>query len=198
MAPLLTDARKTTADLLAMPDDGIERWLIDGQIREVGKIADEQMTVGGKLHTQTESQVVYVLKTWLEPQPRPRGRVYSGEVGVRLREDPDTTVGIDVVYAAKELVEVADRDTETTILAGVPTVAVEILSPSTRHETTRSKIRLYHAVGVPQVWIIDPDLRTVTVPRAGRPPVLLNEEDELDGGPDLPGFRVSVAKLFDV
>ncbi|MFO0848801.1 MAG: Uma2 family endonuclease [Gemmataceae bacterium] len=192
MAPILADTRKTTADLLAMPDDGVERWLIDGQIREVG------MTIRNKLHTRVESRVSYHLERWLEGQPAPRGSVHAGEVGVRLRQDPDTTVGVDVVYLDPRGAAANAGNDDSTILVGVPTLAVEILSPSTTHEVIRGKTRLYHAVGVSQVWIIDPDLRTVTIPRAGRPPVLLNEEDELDGGPELPGFRVPVAKLFDV
>lgn len=197
MAPILADTRKTTADLLAMPDDGVERWLIDGQIREVGTAGRNQV-IGNKLHTRVKSRVSYHLERWLEGQPVPRGSVHAGEVGVRLREDPDTTVGIDVVYLDPGAAAANAGNDDSTILVGVPTLAVEILSPSTTHEAIRGKTRLYHAVGVPQVWIIDPDLRTVTIPRAGRPPVLLNEEDELDGGPELPGFRVPVAKLFDV
>lgn len=72
--------------------------------------------------------MVYALKTWLEPQPRPRGRVYSGVAG-----------------------------------------------------SASGKTR-----------------RAVTIPCVGRLPTRLNEEDELDGGQELPGFRFPVVKLFDV
>lgn len=44
---ILADVPKAATDLLAMPDDGIERWQIDDQIRVV------RMTIRYKLHTQT-------------------------------------------------------------------------------------------------------------------------------------------------
>jgi Uma2 family endonuclease len=46
------------------------------------------------------------------------------------------------------------------------------------------------------VWIVDPDLRTVTVHRPQTPPVLFNTLQELTCEPELPGFKVPVAHLF--
>ena len=96
--PAAAPARQTTRDLLALPDDGIERWLIDGVITEVG------MTRRNKFHSQVESNVSFALEAWSRAQPAPRGDVYSGEVGVILRPDPELTVGIDVVYLNAEQV----------------------------------------------------------------------------------------------
>src|SRR2546423_3479603 len=86
----------TTEELLALPEDGIERDLIRGQLRELG------MTRRNRRHSETEPSVVAVLKEWLKRQPEPRGTVLSGEAGFRLRRDPDTTVGIDVAYISAE------------------------------------------------------------------------------------------------
>jgi Uma2 family endonuclease len=46
---------------------------------------------------------------------------------VRLRRDPDTTVGIDVVYVSAEVT--ARQTDEATLIDGVPVLVVEILSP---------------------------------------------------------------------
>lgn len=181
----------TTADLLAMPDDGIERWLIDGQIREVG------MTIRNKHHTLVQSRVNGELEIWLRAQPKPRGTIHAGEAGVRLRHDPELTVGIDLVYLAAEVSARVMADDSTTIIDAVPTLAVEILSPSDTIENVRAKITMYRSVAVPLVWVIDPYMRTVSVLRPGRPPSPLNEEQELDGDPELPGFRILVARLFE-
>jgi len=180
----------TTADLLALPDDGVERWLIDGRIVEVG------MTTRNKFHTRIESRVSHLLETWLEGQPEPRGSVHAGEAGVRLRKSPERTVGVDVVYLAPEVSAVVMADEETTIIDAVPTLVVEILSPSDVKEATTRKLKQYRDAGVPMVWVIDPDFRTVTVHRPGARPVMVNDSEELDGGDALPGFRVPVARLF--
>lgn len=183
--------RQTTEDLLALPDDGVERWLVDGQIVEVG------MTIRNKHHTRVEFHLCRVFGRWWESAPQPRGMFHAGEVGVILREDPELTVGIDAVYLNAEQAVRNEGDDETTILVGPPTLAVEILSPSAVVENLRRKIDHFMACGVPLVWVIDPHFRTVTIHRPQHPPVLLNEQQELDGGADLPGFRVPVARLFE-
>ena len=188
--PIPTKGRATTADLLALPDDGVERWLMDGEIVEVG------MTRRNKHHSRVEARVCHLVGAWMEAQPEPRGSAHSGEAGVRLRRDPEATVGIDLVYLAPDLSARAMADTETTIIDDVPTLAVEILSPSDTVENLRWKIDLYREVGVPQVWVLDPHYHTVTVYRPTGEPVMLNATQELDGGAELPGFRVPVARVF--
>jgi len=188
--PPRADKLYTTADLLAMPDDGVERWLIDGRIVEVG------MTVRNKHHTRLQSRVSHLLESWLDGRPEPRGSVHAGEAGVRLRRDPDLTVGVDLVYLAPDVSARVMDDEETTIIDAVPTLAVEILSPSDTIENVRTKVDGFRAAGVPITWVIDPHFRTVTVHRPDQPPVLLNETQNLDAAPELPGFSVPVAQVF--
>src|SRR5438067_992819 len=64
----------TTEELLALPDDGVERWLIRGQLRE------KPRTVRNRWHSRTLICVAYVLENWLRQQPEPRGSVLGGEV----------------------------------------------------------------------------------------------------------------------
>jgi Uma2 family endonuclease len=191
--PVAAPLRATTADLLAQPDDGVERWLVDGKIKEVG------MTIRNGHHTFVESEVVYHLQTWRKALPRPNGRVHSGEVGVTLREEPSLTVGVDVVYLNGEQAarNPPAADGETTILVGPITLAVEILSPSDTIENIHRKLRWFAACGVPVAWVLHPYQRTVAIHRPGVPPVTLNEQQELDGGAELPGFRVTVGRLFE-
>lgn len=68
------------------------------------------------------------LELWLREPPPPRGQVLGGEAGVRLSRDPDSTVGIDVVYVSADVV--VRQTGETSLIDGVPTLAVEILSPN--------------------------------------------------------------------
>jgi Uma2 family endonuclease len=189
--PATAKARATLADLLALPDDGTERWLLHGEIVEVG------MTIRNRTHARVETRVGQAIANWIDAQPAPRGAVFSGEAGVRLCDDPEVVVGVDVVYLAPEVAATALADATTTIIAAVPTLAVEILSPSDTVEHLQTKIDTYRDAGVALVWVLDPHFRTVTVYRPTGEPVMLNASQELDGGTDLPGFRVPVARLFD-
>ena len=153
------------------------------------------MTVRNRFHSRVLIRVGKFLDNWLDEQPQPRGQVLGGEAGVRLRHDPDTTVGIDVVYVSPEVIV---RQTEdTTLIDGVPTLAVEILSPNDTVEDINEKLAIYRHARVPLVWIINPYDRTVTVHRLDREPELFNVNQELSGEPHLPGFRVPVAQLFE-
>lgn len=198
MAIAEAPALMTTEQLLALPDDGVERWLIRGQLREkpamVGQLRGKKMTVRNRWHSRTMIRVGYVLESWLLGQPEPRGSVLGGEAGVRLRRDPDSTVGIDVVYVSAEVA--ARNPNDTTLIDGAPVLAVEILSPNDTVEEIHEKIDEYLTAGVPLIWIIDPRRRTVTIYRPGQEPEFVNARQELSGEPELPGFRVRVADLF--
>jgi len=82
----------TTEELLAIPEDGTDRWLIAGELRE------RPMTKRNRFHSRTMARVTRFLDSWLDDQPEPRGQVLVGEAGVILGHDPDTTVDIDVTY----------------------------------------------------------------------------------------------------
>ena len=75
---------------------------------------------------------------WLEAQPQQRGRVLAGEAGVILSRDPDTSAGIDVTYIIAEVM--ARQFDATTMIKGVPTLVVEVLSPNDTIEAVNEKI----------------------------------------------------------
>ncbi|ETW97066.1 MAG: hypothetical protein ETSY1_24105 [Candidatus Entotheonella factor] len=184
----ITTALMTTEELLALPEDGIDRELIRGVLRE------KEMTRRNRQHARTEARLTYLLESWLDTQPEPRGQVFSGEAGCILQRDPDTTVGIDVVYITAEM---ASRQSDsTTMIEGAPLLAVEILSPSDRQQDINAKVDEYLTTGVAVVWIVDPHFRTVTVYRADAEPVLFNVDHHLSSEPHLPGLSISVRDIF--
>jgi Uma2 family endonuclease len=77
-----------------------------------------------------------------------------------------------------------------------PDLAVEVLSPSDRTTEVLVKVQMYQESGVPLVWVVDPDLETVTVIARDKPTVILTGNDDIDGGEVLPGFSVAVAEIF--
>ncbi|MFO0893105.1 MAG: Uma2 family endonuclease [Isosphaeraceae bacterium] len=182
-------APMTTADLLALPDDGTERWLIAGELRE------RPMTRRNKYHSRTTTRVAYLLEAWLVGQPEPRGWVLTGEAGLILRRDPDSTVGVDVAYVGPEVI--GRQDETSSLIEGPPILAVEILSPGDTVEDVHEKVGEYLRCGVALVWILNPYDRTVKVHRPGAEPELFNARQDISAEPHLPGFRVAVARLFD-
>ncbi len=188
MSTAVVPATMTTEEMLAMPDNGVERWLIEGRLRE------KPMTVRNRWHSRIMARVTRFLDVWLDSQREPRGQVLCGEAGCRLRRTPDSTVGIDIVYISAEVA--AQQTDETTLIDGVPILAVEILSPSDTQEEINEKIDAYLRAGVALVWVIDPHDRAVLIYRPGEAVIAVNVLQELTAEPHLPGFRVRVAELF--
>jgi Uma2 family endonuclease len=184
----------TTEEFLALPDDGVERWLIQGQLREKHPQGNGSMTVRNRTHSRIMTRVSKFLDNWLDEQPQPRGLILCGEAGVRLRRNPDTIVGVDVVYISAAVA--SQRSEDTTLIDGVPILTVEILSPNDTQEEINEKTDGYLAAGVALVWVIDPHHRTVEIFRPGAEPEQVNSRQELVGEPELPGFRVAVSQLF--
>src|SRR5215210_4325509 len=130
----------TTEQLLALPDEGKERWLSCGELRE------REMTRRNRGHSRVEGKIAHLLHKWMEGRPQPRGEVLVGEAGVRLRRNPDTTVGVDVAYVSPQVADADPRDER--FLDGVPVLAVEILSPSDKEDEINEKVKSYIEAGV--------------------------------------------------
>jgi Uma2 family endonuclease len=82
------------------------------------------------------------------------------------------------------------------IIPVAPDLAVEILSASnTRGEMAR-KLAEYFQAGTRLVWYIDPETRTAQAFADVDRCTNLTENDELDGGDVLPGFKLRLADLF--
>ncbi len=181
------ESQMTVEEFLALPDDGTDRELIRGELREQPK------TVRNRFHSESMCSVGWLLANWaIGQQVRPR--IVSGEAGFILRTEPHTVVGIDVAVVSAETM--ARQTDETALIDGVPLLAVEILSPSDTMEAIHEKEQLYLECGVPLIWVVDPFDRTVKVREQGEPPRLFNEQQVLTADPHLPGFQVAVKDLF--
>lgn len=178
----------TTEQLLALPDDGVDRDLIRG------KLVEKPAAPRNRRHSRTEANLACLLERWLELQPDPRGEVLCGGVGLQLRHDLDTTVGVDLAYISAETVELTPEDAY--LIDGIPILVVEILSPNDQQEDILSKLGEYLDCGVKLVWLAEPVFRTITVFRPDTEPQMFNSTQELSAEPHLPGFRMPVAAAF--
>jgi Uma2 family endonuclease len=178
----------TTEQLLALPDDGKERWPIAGEVRE------KETTRRNRGHSRVQAKIAYLLRKWMETCPGPRGEILVGEAGVRLRRNPDTTVGVDVAYFSADSAD--SHAADEGFIEAIPILVVEILSPSGKQEEINEKLKSYLAAGVKLVWIVDPTFQMITVQRGDAKPELFHTDQSIAADPHLPGFNVAVADVF--
>lgn len=179
----------TSEDLFAMPDEGMEREIIRGELRERPVLRRNQ------LHSIVLMTIGRLLGTWIQACNLVGGKVAGGEAGIRLRRDPESTVGVDVAYFSPEQWATMPRDQPW--FEGPPVLAVEVLSRSDKHEDIIEKVELYLECGVQVVWIVDPDFQTVTVHRPTVRPAAYGEDEILDVSPELRGFQIAVSEFFN-
>jgi Uma2 family endonuclease len=82
------------------------------------------------------------------------------------------------------------------IPALVPDLAVEVLSESNTEAEMGRKLKEYFEAGVHLVWFVDPEARTTRAYTSPDEFVEVPEGGELDGGEVLPGFKLSLRRLF--
>lgn len=182
---MATQLQTVTADeLLAMPDDGIRRELIRGEIREMSPAGDQHGDIGMRLAWRLAQHV----------ETNRLGNVYLAETGFRLASDPDTVRAPDVAFVSRERVERAGPIKG--FRRGAPDLAVEVISPSDRFDEVEAKVFEWLDAGARMVIVVNPGPRTATVYRSRREIVVLTEQDRIDGADVVPGWNVPLAELF--
>jgi Uma2 family endonuclease len=82
------------------------------------------------------------------------------------------------------------------IRQSVPDLVVEVLSPSTRANDLGVKRELYMRSGVRELWLVDPDARTVTRVRPDESPDEMLDEGSILTSELLEGFALKIARIF--
>ena len=77
-----------------------------------------------------------------------------------------------------------------------PDLTVEIVSPNDLVEEQDENLEDYWKVGVPLVWVINPNSRTVRVHRKDCSASDLHDAGELSGEDVIPGFRCPVREIL--
>jgi Uma2 family endonuclease len=181
--------RMTLAEFNALPEDPeVDRFLLRGELWEL------PMTKRNRSHAGIEARISQLLLNWKDHLPLNQFEVFSGEVGCDL-PDQESGVGIDVAVFTAETI--AAQAPDEVYIVGAPILAAEILSPSDTQELVTKKLRTYIDAGVKLVWIVDPDIETITVHQPDAEPYMLRKSDEMLGDPHLPGLRFSVGAVFE-
>ncbi len=78
-----------------------------------------------------------------------------------------------------------------------PAFVIEVRSPSDSPRAARDKMREYAANGARLGWLIDLEERRLHIFRPGRDPEILENPDAVAGDPELPGFVLRLAEVWD-
>jgi Uma2 family endonuclease len=157
--------------------------------------------VAGDLRVMSPSgwrhgEVVGVLQTMLGAyiHQRTLGRVFGAETGFLLKRDPDTVRAPDFAFIATK--NLPPTRPQEAYWPGPPDLAVEVLSPGDRSGEVAEKIEEWLAAGCVAVWVVDPQLQTVTIYQSPTNVDIRTSGQILAGEPVVPGFSCPVDDLF--
>jgi Uma2 family endonuclease len=177
--------RLTAEELWALPEVPGKRYeLVRGELVEVPG--------AGGVHAQLIVNLLLLLHPFVTG--RGLGRVFGDGLAYVIARDPDVVRIPDVSFIAQA--RLPDGSVPEGFIPGAPDLAVEIVSPGDRAEEVYGKGREYLDAGARLVWVVWPRHRAVTAYTPDGQSRELREDDELDGGAVLPGFRVRVGDLF--
>lgn len=146
MAVMATDLLAARARWESLPEDGVRRELIAGEI-----VVSPSPTTP---HQRMASNLFLALHS---ARPDQQWDVFAVPVDVFLGDDvlvPDVQVAPRAAYQ-RDGIHVA------------PALVVEVRSPSTARRDEIIKREIYQRAGVPSYWLVDPDVPAVTVREIG-------------------------------
>lgn len=175
------------------------RWTIEEYARlDEGEEVRTEL-VGGRLvreprpaapHGRTQARLARRLDAFVEE--RELGVVMT-DVGVVLDPEGPTVRGPDVLFVSHERLP---SPLPEGFLEVAPDLVVEVVSPSNAVSEVQAKVLDHLEAGTREVWVVDPGSRTATVYRSRHDAAILGEDEELEGGEVLPGFRVPLEDVL--
>ncbi|MCC7055439.1 MAG: Uma2 family endonuclease [Gemmatimonadaceae bacterium] len=145
------ERRYTADDLADMPDDGNRYEVIDGVL---------YVTPAPVLsHQWVQARLIAVLPAYVQAIGL---MLFVAPTAVRASEITEVQPDLLIFDPAR-----VDPDEERRLPMSSLVLAVEILSPSTRHRDRGLKRRTYLANGVAEYWVVDAKRRSVDVWQAG-------------------------------
>ena len=180
----MTTAKKllTADDLLAMPDNGMRRELVQGELIEMPPASDNHGFVGDELSWRMSAF----------GSQRRLGRGRMAETGFQLT--PNTVLAPDYAFVSYE--RMAARPEPRGYAQVVPDLVVEVFSPNDRQSLMDRKVRLWLAAGVRLILVVYPVPQEIYAHHDDGTVQRFGPGDTLTCEPVLPGFVCSVDEIF--
>jgi Uma2 family endonuclease len=165
----------------ALPEEEGRKWeLLDGELIEVSSATPK--------HNRILARLVTLLNAFAEA--RRLGAVLP-ETDLAVRAN--TRLRPDLGFFSAETWSTVDLDRVPVVQ--IPDMAIEIVSPSETSTAINRKIDAYLKWGVQEVWLIEPEIRTLFVH------TLAGAQRLTEGAylmSDLiPGWRIQVSEIFE-
>ena len=171
----------TEAELMALPEDGLKRELVDGEI---------VVSPAGAPHGRVIVEITLLLGAHVKRERL--GRTFDSSTGCWM---PSGNLRVpDLSFVSTQSLAGA---TPAGFLRVVPDLAVEVLSPGDSKRMILDKVGEYLAAGVRMVWVIDPCERRASCHRSLTDVRTIAENEELDGEDVVPGFRCRLDAIFE-
>jgi Uma2 family endonuclease len=167
-----------------MPNDGMRRELVAGELREMTPAGGEHGHITFELSLEIG---FYVKKNGL-------GNLFAAETGFILRRDPDTVRAPDIAFMSKARAAFAVR--ERGFISSVPDLVVEVISPSDTKKEIEAKTEDWLHAGCRMVVLVNPRNHELKVYRGQNDMKTLGVNDVFDGADVLPGFQHPVKSIF--
>lgn len=156
--------------------------------------------IDGTLVDKPSGQIEAVLGSWLIHQlwayfeANNLGVVCCPSLPIQLRSGLIRIPEVAVVSFKRSS---AGRSRNQAVVTRIPAHVIEITHVGCSKREIQKRIGDYLAAGVPIIWIVDPRKRTVSVYSDISSSVTLQENETLEGGEILPGFKMSIREWFD-
>lgn len=122
------------------------------------------------------------------------GTVLAAETGFLVARNPDTGLAPGAAFVRRERVE--EGGDTIGYWPGAPGLAVEIVSRHDLYTEIEAKVGAWLAAGTRMVIVVNPHQHRATVYRSLQEIAILTDDDTLDGGEVVPGWRMPVRELF--
>ncbi len=180
MITIASEKRYTPQDLLTMPD-GKHYELVDGRLVE-HKMSFWSSYVAGVIFRILDQFCRENRLGWVLPE---------GASFQCFQAHPGRVRKVDVSFLRLQRVSLNQATTEGHCPIA-PDLAIEVVSPNDTAYEIDEKVREFLDAGVPLIWVVNPEQRTVAIHRAGGMGAILRENDEISGEDVVPGFRCRV------
>jgi Uma2 family endonuclease len=181
--PTMQAPRLTVEDYRCLPEIGPRYQLIEGDLY--------MAPAPNRYHQDISRNLELILGNYLKSNPI--GKLYDAPFDVVL--DPHDVFQPDILFVSNQRSSILTEAGAE----GAPDFIAEILSPKTARLDLDAKRKTYLRHGVRELWIIDPDQRTILIYRPeidAQNPVATHREGDVIECPMFPGLRIDTVEVF--
>ena len=183
LSPVTERKKWTEAELQALPDDGFNYEVVDGELVMSPKNNPEHghvcMRLGSALHMHVESNKL--------------GAMFDSSTGFWM--DNENCRAPDLSFVSKKRLA-GMKSAPRSFFKMAPDLAIEVLSPNNTRAEIQERLRDFFSSGTKLAWIIDPEAKSTEICYSLEKRKLMGPNGELNGEDVVPGFRFKLAELF--